>query len=110
VTNRQDSATRAFGKRARELRTAVGITQEELGRRASLTQKYLSQIENGHVNPSLDVVHRIAAGLGVAVTALFSQDKPARPDDVTAIVALVTAQPPAARKRALKLLKTFFAE
>jgi transcriptional regulator with XRE-family HTH domain len=67
-------------------------------------------MENGHVNPSLDVVLRVAAGLGVAVTALFDQDKPSRPDDITAIVALVTAQPPAARKRALKLLKTFFAD
>ncbi len=100
----------AFGKRLRALRTAGSVTQEELGRRASLTQKYLSMVENGHVNPSLDVIHRIAAALGVAVTALFDAEKPARSDDVTALVALVTAQPPAARKRALKLLKTFFAE
>lgn len=99
MTTRPDPATRAFG-----------ITQAELGRRASLPQKYLSQIENGRVNPSLDVIHRIAAGLGVAVAALFEQDKPSRSDDVTAIVALVTAQSPAARKRALKLLKTFFAD
>lgn len=110
MTDRLHAATRAFGKRLRTLRTAGGITQEELGRRAGLTQKYLSLVENGRVNPSLDVVHRVADALGVAATAFFSQEKPPRPDDVAAILALITSQPPAARKRALKLLKTFFAE
>jgi transcriptional regulator with XRE-family HTH domain len=101
---------RAFGKRLRELRTAGDITQEELGRRAGLSPKYLSRMENGHVNPSLDVLHRVASGLGVAMGAFFDQEKLTRLDDVATILALVTAQPPAARKRALKLLKTFFAE
>ncbi len=102
--------TRAFGRRLRELRTASDISQEELGRRAGLSPKYLSRMENGHVNPSLDVVHRVAAGLGVAVTALFDQEKPTRSDEAAAVVALLAAQPPATRKRALKLLKLFLAE
>ncbi len=110
MTNRQDPATRAFGRRLRELRIAGDITQEELGRRADLSPKYLSRMENGHVNPSLGIVQRVAAGLGVSAGALFDTEKPARADEITAVVALLTAQPPAARKRALKLLKLFFAE
>jgi transcriptional regulator with XRE-family HTH domain len=110
VSAQIDPASRVVAKRLRALRQAAGVSQEELGRRAKLTAKFISQVENGHTNPSIGVVARLASGLGLSLSEFFDHEKPARPDDVAAIVALVTAQPPAARKRALKLLKTFFAE
>ncbi len=108
---RIDPAARAVGKRLRELREAADITQEELGRRAKLTAKFISQVENGHVNPSIGVVARLAAGLNIPLSGFFAQGAPdVLVDDLAAINALVSAQPPLARTRALRVLRALFDE
>ncbi len=102
---------RTTGRRVRELREAAGITQEELGRRAKLTAKFISQVENGHVNPSIGVVARLAVdGLGLPLSGFFASEPAGLVDDLAALEALVGAQPPAARKRALRVLRALFNE
>lgn len=63
---------RAFGTRIRQLRNQRGWTQEDLAERADLHRSYLAGLETGQRNPTLDVIHKIAAGLGVEVVALFT--------------------------------------
>lgn len=46
--------------RLRENRARKGISQAELASRAGITQGYLSDLENGNQNPSLDVLIRLA--------------------------------------------------
>ena len=41
------------------------MTQEELSRRTGITQADISRIENGTRNPSLEMVKRLAKGLGM---------------------------------------------
>lgn len=54
------------------MRQAKHLTQDALAERAGLTAKYLSEVENGHVNPSLKVLHALAnEGLGVTISELF---------------------------------------
>lgn len=60
-----------LGSRVRALRTARGMTQEELGEKAFINYKYLGSIERGERNPSLESLARIADGLGVRLRDLF---------------------------------------
>lgn len=57
----------------RELRTAASLSQEALASAAEITPKYLSQLENGHVNPSVRVLRAIAEeGLKVPLATFFN--------------------------------------
>ncbi len=70
-------ATRKIiGERIRELRNAAGITQEELGEKASLNYKFIGELERGRVNVSLDSIVKIASALGVQLGSFFSKAKP----------------------------------
>jgi transcriptional regulator with XRE-family HTH domain len=106
-----DPTVRAVAHRIRELREAVGVTQEELGQRSRLTAKYISQIENLHVNPSLTTLARIADGLGFTLSAFFASSAGADlRDDLATVASLVGAQPPEARRRAVVVLRALFVE
>lgn len=60
-----------FGARVRELREAMGISQEELAFRVGLDRTYISGIERGLRNVALKNIERLAGGLGVKVKELF---------------------------------------
>ena len=59
-----------FGKRVREVRHERGWTQEQLAFEAGVKRSYLSEVENGQRNVSLDVVEKLAKALGVGPEAL----------------------------------------
>lgn len=61
----------AFGTRLRELRRGKGWSQEELAHRADLDRTYVSGVERGVRNPTLDVITRFATTLNVEVADLF---------------------------------------
>lgn len=96
-----------LGSRLRAFRTAAQLTQEELARRSRTTAKYISEIENNHTNPSLDVLTRLVErGLGVTMSAFFGEDTPGEiRDDLERLRALFAAQPAIMRRRALRVLK-----
>jgi len=56
---RQDSLRARVGKRVREIRLSRKITQAGLARGAGLTQQFVSKIEKGTENVSLDTLERI---------------------------------------------------
>ena len=60
------------GRNVRRLRQARGLTQEQLAFEARLDLTYVGGIERGRRNPSLLVVVRLAAALGVAPGDLLS--------------------------------------
>lgn len=61
----------AFGSRLRALRTDRGWSQEEFAHRAELDRTYVSGVERGVRNPTLDVITRLAQTLDVEVADLF---------------------------------------
>ena len=63
-----------FGRRVRELREAAGISQLDVAARAGVTGGYVSGIEHGQRNPTLDVVFAIASALRVPPAWLFDFD------------------------------------
>ena len=61
-----------LGLRIRELRETIGITQGQLASSATVSQGYLSQLENGDVrNPSAAVLLRVASAMNVEADELF---------------------------------------
>ncbi len=54
-----------------DARISQNITQKELAERTGITQADISRIENGTRNPSLAMVKRIAAGLGMQLKLEF---------------------------------------
>jgi len=64
-----------LGERVRLLRLKHGWSQEEFGARCGLDRTYVSGVERGVRNPTISVVSTLAAGLGVEIADLFSDEK-----------------------------------
>lgn len=60
-----------LGKTLLRLRNDQGLTQQEVGDRAGLATSYVSRIENGHVEPSLKTLSKIAKALGLPIASIF---------------------------------------
>jgi len=62
-----------FGAAVRFRRDQLGISQEELAGRAGLHRTYISDVERGARNVSLESINRLAAALDVSLSVLFSR-------------------------------------
>ena len=60
-----------MNNRLRELRTARGWTQEELGRKLGVSRQAVIALEGDRHDPSLDLAYRIAAVFGEPVEIIF---------------------------------------
>lgn len=60
-----------FGRNVRQTRKSRGWTQEQLAFEAGVKRAYLSEIENGQRNVSLDVVEKLATALDVSPDSLM---------------------------------------
>ena len=62
-----------LGKKIRELREGLGMSQAQLAVQGGLSQGYLSQLENDEVhNPSAAVIFRLASALHVDPRVLMT--------------------------------------
>ncbi|MDP2785573.1 MAG: helix-turn-helix transcriptional regulator [Sulfurimicrobium sp.] len=64
-----------FGSCIRSLRQQTGMSQVEFGEKCGFYQTYLSRIENGNANPTLNAIEVIANALGLTVFELFDKVK-----------------------------------
>lgn len=60
-----------LGLRIRFLRQQKGFSQEEFAFRAHINKNYLSDLENGRRNPTLDILNRLVSALGITLSELF---------------------------------------
>lgn len=67
----QSDIKQRFGKAIRRRRRELDLSQEELAERAELHRTYVSDIERGDRNPSLENIEKLAKALGIKVSALF---------------------------------------
>jgi len=61
-----------LGRNVRQLREARGWSQEDYADRAGIHRTYVSDIERGRRNPTITVVEKLAAPLGVAPGELLN--------------------------------------
>ncbi|MCE5227844.1 MAG: helix-turn-helix domain-containing protein [Porphyromonadaceae bacterium] len=67
----KDEQSILLGRRIRTLRTAKGLTQQELGNRADVDYKFIGEIERGNMNPSFKVLVKIAKTLDVELPEIL---------------------------------------
>lgn len=60
------------GQRIKQLRNELGISQEALGLEAGVDRTYVSDVENGRRNVSVEILERLVKGLGASMTEFFS--------------------------------------
>ena len=60
------------GKRIKSLRQARKTTQEALAEKMGISAKYLSSIERGQENPTLDTLIKLADALKVELEEIFT--------------------------------------
>lgn len=56
-----------FGARLKERRQELGLTQPQLSDQTGITAAYISTIENGKANPTLDMMVKLAKVVGLEV-------------------------------------------
>jgi transcriptional regulator with XRE-family HTH domain len=61
-----------LGERIRGYRKQAGLSQEKLAEKASLSTVFISQVERGVENISVDALARIAKALGARIQDLFA--------------------------------------
>ena len=64
---------RTFGKALKDKRKALGISQEEMANAIELSRIYLSELENGKCNPTLDVLCRLSNFFNLPLSELFAE-------------------------------------
>ncbi|MCC8366337.1 helix-turn-helix transcriptional regulator [Xenorhabdus sp. PB61.4] len=60
-----------FGQRIRYLRKEAGMSQEAFADKCGLDRTYVSGIERGVRNPTLEIIYVIANGLQIELNELF---------------------------------------
>ena len=63
-----------IGKKIRQLRLRLGLTQEELAARTELSKGFISQMERNLTSPSIATLMDILEALGTDVASFFAAD------------------------------------
>ena len=66
---------RHFGNRLREARVQAGLSQSELEELSGIPKARLSRYENGHVEPSIQTLARLARALNVSEASLLGDQR-----------------------------------
>ena len=64
---------KAFGNALREVRKRRGLSQLDVSTASDLDRAYLSELERGLKNPSLETIFRLADAMGVPATELIKK-------------------------------------
>tara|TARA_R100000687_G_C6340486_1_gene114017 strand:+ start:223 stop:432 length:210 start_codon:yes stop_codon:yes gene_type:complete len=64
-------AKQRVARNLQTLRRESGLTQEELAHRSKIHQTYLSGLEGGKRNPSVEVLERLCRALKADISDLF---------------------------------------
>ena len=70
MTKHSEVAVR-FGDKLRRLRKSREVSQEELAARAGLHRTYVSSVERGERNVSLETIDKLARALGLPMGELM---------------------------------------
>ncbi len=63
-----------FAEKLKRLRKERGLSQEALALVCEIDRTYIGRIENMKRNPSLEILNKIAKGLGIKLTELLDFD------------------------------------
>ena len=61
-----------LGRNVKRLRKALNLSQEDLGLRIDADQAYISRIEAGNLNPTVESLSELSYALEVKIVNLFT--------------------------------------
>ncbi|HET6218570.1 MAG TPA: helix-turn-helix transcriptional regulator [Acidobacteriaceae bacterium] len=64
---------KAFGRALREIRKKRGLSQLEISTTSDLDRAYVSELENGLKNPSLETIYRLADAMEIPAVDLIKK-------------------------------------
>jgi transcriptional regulator with XRE-family HTH domain len=96
-----------IGSRIAEIRKKKGMTQDQLAEKMEISPKYLSSIERGKENPTLNTLINLAQCLGVDLGVIFSFPQIEDPSKRKSLInSLLTKADEDQLKQALKILSS----
>ena len=79
-----------IGSRIKDIRNKKGLTQEQLSEKMEINPKYLSSIERGNENPTLNTLIKVSESLEVDLGEIFNfiqiQDPEERKSLITSLL------------------------
>jgi transcriptional regulator with XRE-family HTH domain len=63
------------GQRIKTLRKQLGLSQEALALKAEVDRTYMTDVENGRRNISIEILEKIIVALGVTVSNFFTAEE-----------------------------------
>jgi transcriptional regulator with XRE-family HTH domain len=100
---------KVVGMRIKSLRRARGYSQERLAEIMGINPKYLSSIERGEENPTLDLLIRLSQGLKMEMHEIFNLEYEGQPPQILRkkLQALLGEIKEEDLTRAIRILSTF---
>lgn len=71
----QNNIKQTLGKRVKELRDNLKLSQEALADNAELDRSFISHVENGRRNISIDNIEKIVHALGITICDFFNTNE-----------------------------------
>src|SRR5258706_16105116 len=97
-----------FGKRIQEIRKARRLSKKQLSKRAGISPQYVSNIERGKENPTLDMLFSLGDALKVGLAEMCDYESVASMDRrrlESVLRELLKTADPEQLKTAVKVLK-----
>ena len=69
-----DNPAMAFGRCFRKARLKAGLSQQDIERISGLPQQYVSSVEHGQQNPTLETMTRLAEAVGQPLSELLREN------------------------------------
>ncbi len=70
----RSESSKKLGKRVRHFRTGKGLTQERFAELCGISPRYMSELERGEANVTVNILEPVAATLGVKLKDLFDYE------------------------------------
>jgi len=109
---------RALGQLIRQRRGAAGLTQDQLGKRAGIVGKYVSEIERGTRDVPFSTLHAIVeSGLGLTLEVAFptkptprsGTTRPPLPRQIAEVARQLAELPEAERTAVVRIVRDLIA-
>jgi transcriptional regulator with XRE-family HTH domain len=68
-----------LGERIRLLRREAGLSQEDLGQSSGMSTSYISRLETGEVNPTVEALSRIVKVFGLTIDTVLDAEGATHP-------------------------------
>ena len=105
---RDRKLARRFGERLRQLRRGAGLSQLDLGVATGVSTPFISGLERGVRQPSLQSLMKLAGGLGVTLEDLvrgLDGGAAANDDEVTRVVQVMRAMNRSEARQAIDVVE-----